>query len=213
MGSMQSASSENGENAENNAKKDVTDRISQIMVSKGIDSYSELSRRSGVADSTISRGMRNHTWSGRTLAKIASALGVPESHLRYGSETTHVREGVETYSAGGGDYWQQPDTPDDTSTELPDSYEVICVRLNEDCDIGRSGEKVLAYKNVWPESGDMAYIEFTDGKATIKRVQKVNEGKATERWILQPNDPRHDAQEVSRSDIDQAHKLWGKTYD
>lgn len=213
MGSMQRKSNENGENGEIDPKKEITDRISSIMVSKGIESYSELSRRSGVGDSTISRGMRNHTWSGRTLAKIAKALGVPESHLRYGSDTTHVREGIETYSAGGGEYWEQPDTPDDTTTELPDSYEVICIRLNEDCDVGRPGEKVLAYKNVWPESGDMAYIQLADGRATIKRVQILNKNRKNERWILQPSDSHHDAREVRRSEIDQAHKLWGKTYE
>lgn len=213
MGTMEHGSNENGENGA--AREKISDRIRYHMALEGLQSDRDLGRRAGLASSTVSRGFRKHNWSEKSLGKIAAALGVDKAALKYGKSASRASDGVETYKAGGGSHFAQPDDPTSEDTDLPQPQELVAFEVTGDsmAPLLRDGQKALAYRDLEPRDGDLAYIELQDGTATVKRVKKVKEQGLPEFWILQPVNPQHDTETVRRGEIRRACRLWGTAYE
>jgi SOS-response transcriptional repressor LexA len=218
---------------------DATQRAARAYVRGVIESTgwsaSELARRCGVAPSTVNRFLHSeratHSLSGRTLAKVAQASGLPLPAALGGAEipATAARmlpAGARPAAlAGGRDLpvrGRAEGGPDGAVTldsepidwtwrpaELQGARDAFAMFVTGTSmgEVLPEGTTVFVHPNLPPRPGDFVVVEKTSHEALVKRLVRRSQAGVT----LRQYDPARDF-DIARRDIHALYRVIGAAF-
>ena len=182
------------------------------VLAKAVGGQKALAERLGWSQAQVSQYCRGYNAPGlEVLQKIQKKTScnwgylVGELATPFASETPGKRaEGIDTYVAGGGADWTVNQHQEPYQTAVPSNMTGYELQSDSMEPLAHQGQVVIAMSNVDAQDGELALVQFHDGRHTFKRIYHERD-----QVILVPVNPHHKPEVRSAHEMRYAWKVWG----